>query len=167
MFEVSFVRQVAQAAGVTDEQAKQLLALKLPDYAAALNQQEVVRLLEDRAARLGADAPDLSYAKLGAALNNYVTAADLIARFYSLQASADPDHIGTLTDTGNPEELKAMVDTSVDGVRRGIAALERHGVDSSPIAMQFLVAQDEAREGTPEAVMSALRSLGPRSSRAA
>lgn len=159
VFEVSFVHQVAQAAGVTDEQAKQILALKLPDYAAALYQQQVVGLLEERAAMLGADAPDLSYAKLGASLNNYVTAADLIARFYSLQASIDPANIGILTDTGNPDALKAMVDTSVDGVRRGIAALDAHGIDSSPIAMQYLSAQDDARDGSPEAVMSALRSL--------
>lgn len=159
VFEVSFVHQVAQAAGVSDEQAKQMLALKLPDYAAALNQQEVIRQLDDSAAKPGADSTGLSYAKLGASLNNYVTAADLIARFYSLQASVDPAHIGTLTDTGNPDELKAMVDTSVDGVRRGVAALDAHGVDASPIALQFLQAQDEARDGSPEAVMSALRSL--------
>lgn len=159
VFEVTFLRQVAQAAGITDEQAKQVMALKLPDYAAALYQQEILQTLEDRAGSGGAGAPDLSYARLGAALNNYVTAADLIARFYSLQASIDPANLGTLTDTGNPDELGAMVATSVDGVRRGVAALEAHGVDASPISMQFLDAQNDARDGSPEDVMSALRSL--------
>lgn len=159
VFEVGIVRQIAQAGGISDEQAKALLALKLPDYAAALNQQEVVQLLKDRAAALGSDAPDFSYARLGAALNNYVTAADLIARFYSLQAEIDPQNLGLLADTGNPAELKAMIDTSVDTVRRGIAALEEHGVDASPIAMAFLNARDDAEEGSPEDVMSALRNL--------
>lgn len=159
VFEVGIVRQVAQAAGISDAQAKQLLAVKLPDYAAALNQQRIVKVLEERAAALGSDAPDFSYAKLGAALNNYVTAADLTARFYSLQAQIDPQNLGALTDTGNPEELKAMVDTSVDAVRRGIAVLEEHGVDASPIAMAYLNAQDDARQGSPEDVMGALRNL--------
>lgn len=161
VFEVTFLSQVAQQGGVTNERAKRALALKVPDYAAALYQQQILETLERRAASSGDGEPDLSYARLGAALNNYVTASDLIARFYSLQASIDPDDIGMLADTGNPDALKAMVDTSVDGVRRGIAVLDAHGVDSSPMALQFLQAQDQALQGTanPEGVMSALRSL--------
>lgn len=159
VFEVTFLSQVAQQGGVTNERAKRALALKLPDYAAALYQQQILETLEKRAASRADGEPDLSYARLGAALNNYVTASDLIARFYSLQASIDPRDIGTLADTGNPDELRAMVATSVDGVRRGIAALEAHGIDASPISMQFLDARNDARDGSPEAVMSALRSL--------
>jgi len=164
VFEVGVISQIAAAGGVTPEQAKTVVANKFPDYGIALNQQQIVAQLEQEA-KADSSAPDLSYAKLGAAVNNYVTAADLISRFYSLDAQLDftTEYFGTVTDIKNTDALQAMFETSTRAVKQGIANLRSHNVDESPVSMLFDMASWEADQAAaandPDQVLTVLQTL--------
>ena len=141
LFEATVVAEVAEQTGVSESKAKTGFAEKDADYENVLLSDRVISILEQQ----GEDRPSFQYAKLGAALNRFVTSASLIAKFYSLDAQLDPETFA-VTDLPVTPKVEAMLSASEDQVLRGVALLEQNQVDTTPVTMLYEMAIYETDE---------------------
>ncbi|MCC7078327.1 MAG: hypothetical protein IT198_14485 [Acidimicrobiia bacterium] len=158
LFETTIIPQIAEVLGSSEDQARQVLALKYPAYGVAINANNIIESMENEA-KGSKEAASLDYARLGAALTLYVGAADLLARFYSLDVEMDPENFGVVSGFASTDLLDAMFESADERTRSGITALEENEVDPSPIAMFYEMAVFEAKSGEAEDQLTALNTL--------
>lgn len=132
MFETLFIEPQAKAAGTTVEAVRSDLMSKEFAYSQMQLSMRVLRVL---AKQLG-PGPELDYATLTAMRDSYVNSAQLIAKHYSLQVT-ESDEEGLRV--GKERTLRGMLDFADDQARRGIAHLERIGVDTAGPMSPYLV----------------------------
>ena len=141
LFESTVIATSADEAGISEAKARINFAERQPDYENILLSDNVIRILEDQ----GGSGTSLEFAKLGAALNRYVTSAQLIATFYSLEAEVDPETFA-VTNLPLTKQVQAMLEASEDQVLRGVALLEQNQVDPTPVTMLYEMALYETNE---------------------
>ena len=146
MFETMHIEQIANKEGMALQVARKQFMDKDLSYAQLKISIELLKVLRKHFG----DGLEMHYATLTAMRDAYILSTMLIAKSYSLETVEDEDK--NVISVGREKTLRTMLEFADDQARRGIAHLERHGVDASGQVSNYLVGRMKRERSVSEKI---------------
>ncbi len=151
-FDSLIIEQIAEANQASADAVKVRFGSQDIDYALA---QSSLTVLMGGLDEYFGDADTADYAKLGGSTALYARSAQLLMKYYSLDAELDDDL--NVVDIKNQQALSRSLEFGADQVKRGVSVLRSEKVDPALVVAGYEKATID-REGDPSAKLDALGS---------